>query len=117
MLFRSKGYVFVQVEDVQRWEIKSIDGIINYVHWLGKPARVYNKEIELIKKFLKEFENVQVVDNNINVSSSVIINEGLMMDYKGIVVEILGNKVRVKIQSMSASLIATFDKASLSKTL
>lgn len=110
-----KGYVFIQVDEKDKWEVKSIEGIVNYVHWLGKPAKVKSDEIDLIKKFLKEFESVEVVDYKLDVNSKVIINEGLLMDYKGIVLEVMGNKVRVKIHSMSVDLIAIFDRSSLHK--
>lgn len=110
-----KGYIFLQVEESKKWDIKGIDGIINYVYWLGKPAKVKSGEIDLIKRFLKEFESVEVVDYEILVNSSVIISEGIMMDYKGIVVEIIGNKARVKVESMALSLVAIFDKTSLKK--
>ena len=57
-----KGYVFVQVEERKKWDIKLIDGIVNYVYWQGKPARVRDEEIITIKKFLQEFENVEVIE-------------------------------------------------------
>ena len=52
-----KGYVFVQVAETKKWELLTINGIVNYVHWLGKPAIIKDEEIETIRKFLNEFES------------------------------------------------------------
>ena len=105
-----KGYVFVKIEDTKKWEIKKVDGIINYIHWLGKPAIVKDSEITAIRRFLTEFENVEVIDNQLEVNSIVKINQGVLMDYKGIVIEIIDNKARVQIDSMGIRLSAIFDK-------
>ena len=109
-----KGYVFVKIEDAKKWEIKKVDGIINYIHWLGKPAIVKDSEITAIRRFLTEFENVEVIDNQLEVNSIVKINQGVLMDYKGIVIEIIDNKARVQIDSMGIRLSALFDKKKIS---
>lgn len=90
-----------------------VDGIINYVYWLGKPARVKETEINTIKKFLNEFENVDVVELDLKENAKVIVTKGLMMNYKGIVLEVIGNKARVQIDSMGIRLSAVFEKSSL----
>ena len=108
-----KGYVFVKVVAQKKWDIKSIPGIINYVHWLGKPAIVRSSEIDTIKMFLQEFENVSIGDNEIVEKDNVIIKQGILMNYKGLVLEVLGNNARVLINSMGISLNAIFDKKNL----
>src|SRR5688500_9485049 len=52
-----KGYVFVKVPEISKWDVKKVDGIINYVYWLGTPAIVNEEEIITIRKFLQEFDN------------------------------------------------------------
>jgi len=109
-----KGYVFVRVADESKWKLKEIQGILNFVFWLGKPAMVRDVEIETIRKFLNEFENVQIVDNQLKETDTVIINQGILLNYKGIVLGIDGNKVKVHIDSMGLDLVAVFDKNRLS---
>ena len=108
-----KGYVFLKVDTQKKWDIKSIPGIINYVHWLGKPAIVRTAEIDTIKMFLQEFENVILIDNEIVEKDNVIIKQGILMDYKGMVLEIMGNNARVLINSLGICLTAIFDKKNL----
>ncbi len=104
-----KGYVFIKIAEKEKWDVKLVDGILNYVHWLGKPAIVKESDIENIKKFLQEFGNVQVVDKSLQKGAGVIVQQGIMMNYKGIVLEVLNNKAIVNIDSMGINLIATFD--------
>jgi len=109
-----KGYIFIKIEEPKKWDIKQIDGILNYVYWLGKPARIRESEINNIKFFLKEFTSVEVINNKIVIKDAVIINEGVLMNYKGMVIDVFGNKARVQIDSLGIRLSALFEKSSLS---
>lgn len=108
-----KGYVFVHLEEQKKWDIKKIDGILNFVYWLGKPAIVKENEINTIKKFLEEFTDVEVGSAEIASNSSVIVKRGIMMNYKGVVLEVSGNKAKVLIDSMGLFLTAVFEKNNL----
>ena len=108
-----KGYVFVKVEETKKWEVTNVSGILNYVYWLGKPAQIREEEIDMIKKFLNEFNDVQVEAKGFVVNSEVRIKQGVLMNYHGIVVEVLGNRAVVKIDSLDLQLSAHFDKKNL----
>ncbi len=108
-----KSYVFVQVTEPKKWELMKINGIVNYVYWLGKPAVIRDEEIDTIKKFLNEFSDVEVVQQSMEVNSKVRIKQGLLMNYQGILLEIKGSKAVVRIESMGLQLSAKFDKKNL----
>ena len=108
-----KGYVFVKLEEAKKWEVKSVPGILNFVYWLGKPAKIREEEILIIKKFLNEFGDVQVEEKGLTVNSEVRIKQGILMDYKGMVVEVMGNRAIVKIDSMNLQLSAHIEKKNL----
>jgi transcription antitermination factor NusG len=110
-----KSYVFVQVEEEKKWELLNIAGVINYVTWLGKPAKIKEAEIEIIRKFLKEFESVEVVDGTLEVNNKVKVKQGVLMNYQGILLQINGNRASVKIDSMGLQLITVIDKKNLEK--
>jgi transcription antitermination factor NusG len=111
-----KGYVFVCIEGIDKWDLKKVYGILNYVHWIGKPAVVKNKDIEMIRKFLNEFTDVEVTEYAvIATQDKVMIKQGVFMNYKGLVLEVIGNKVRVKIETMGIVLNAVFEKKNLQK--
>ncbi|MBA2250514.1 MAG: UpxY family transcription antiterminator [Chitinophagaceae bacterium] len=108
-----KSYVFVKIADEKKWDIKKIDGILNYVYWLGKPALIREEEINIIRKFLNEFQDIQVEKNSLVVNSKVRIKQGVLMNYEGMILEVSGNRVIVKIESLDLQLSAHFDKKNL----
>lgn len=108
-----KGYVFVQMDEQRKWDVKLIDGILNYVYWLGKPAIVREEEIVTIRKFLQEFNDVEVVNAAVGTNDTVVVKQGVLMNYKGIVIEVTGNKAKVNIESMGLQLSAVFDVKNL----
>ena len=108
-----KSYVFVQIEKSRKWELLTINGIVNYVYWLGKPARIKENEIDTVRKFLTEFSSVNVVDEDSAINSKVKIKQGVLMNYQGILLQVLGNRASVKIESMGLQLTAVFDKKNI----
>ncbi len=108
-----KGYIFVCPGDKGKWDIKKTEGIINYVYWLGKPAMIREAEIENIRKFLQEFDDVEVTEPYAGENDRVMIRQGIMMDYKGIIIEVAGNKAKVQIESMGIQLTAVFERKNL----
>lgn len=106
-----KGYVFVRINEQDKWAITAIEGVLNFVYWLGKPAKVKDEEISTIKKFLSEFENVEVFELEAN--SRVRILGGVLMNYEGLVLQVIDNKARVRIDSMGVQLSAVFDRRNL----
>lgn len=112
-----KGYVFVRVEEQKKWELKRIDGILNYVYWLGKPAKIKDEEINIIRRFLNEFDDVQIEQVGLQVNGKVRIKQGVLMNYEGVLLEVSGNRAFVKIESMGLQLSAHFDKKNIEKII
>jgi len=70
-------------------------------------------EIEIIRKFLHEFDDVEVTETRLTVKANVRIKQGVLMNFKGLVLELIGNKARVRIDSMGMQLSAVFEKKNL----
>ena len=60
-LFNS--YLFIQIEDYRRDEVFAFPGTVRYLFWLRRPAQVRQKEINIIQKWLGEYNH-----KNINIS-------------------------------------------------
>ena len=103
----------MQVTENKKWELLNVNGIVNYVYWLGKPARIRDEEINTIRKFLHEFSDVEVTEANMTVNAKVRIKQGVLMHYQGILLEVSGSRARVRIESMGIQLSAHFDKKNL----
>jgi len=113
-----KSYVFVKVEMAQHSELKTIEGVLNFVYWLKKPAIIKDEEINTIRKFLNEFNDVTVSQiPQLKPNARVRIKQGLMMEYHGVLIEVKGSKAKVRIESMGVYLVAHFDKKNLELVL
>jgi transcription antitermination factor NusG len=112
-----KSYVFVKVDQQKMWDIKRIAGVINYIYWLGKPAKIKEEEINTIKKFLNEFSGISVEPMGLQLNQKVKIRQGVLMNYEGIVIELSGNRAIIKIETMGLQLSAHFDKKNIEKII
>jgi len=74
------GYVFLKTTTAEKWRIKEVDGILNYVHWLGKPAIVPETEIETIKRFLNEHQTLHISTTHFKPNDRVNILSGAFID-------------------------------------
>jgi transcription antitermination factor NusG len=108
-----KSYVFVKVADEERTKVRMTDGVVNFVYWDGKPAIIKEKEIQTIKRFLDEYENVEVVKMELNQGDRVQVIAGPMMDQEGKVIEVKNKVAKVCIDSLGYMLIAYIDKSKL----
>jgi transcription antitermination factor NusG len=105
-----KSYVFVKVTDDDRTKVRLTNGVVNFVYWNGKPAIIREKEIQVIKRFLDEHENVQVRPMEFAKDQHVIITSGTFMDLRGKVVDVRKKEVKVAIESLGQELVAYIDK-------
>ena len=109
-----KSYVFVHIAESEKTKVREVGGVLNYVYSEGRPAVIREEEIDMIRKFLDEFEDVQAEPIDLKVDSRVTINKGALMNQSGIVRRVLGNKVEVLIESMGYQLVAHISKSKLS---
>jgi transcription antitermination factor NusG len=111
-----KSYLFVRLDEAEKTEVRYVDGVLNFVYWNGKPAVVKDEEIIEIKKFMSEYEDVQVKKLDVKPADKVVINQGVMMGTSGMVSRVLSNNiVEVIIDSLGLALTAKFDKQKLDK--
>jgi len=108
-----KSYVFVRIPEDAQTKVRMINGVVNFVYWLGKPAVVKNSEIEVIRKFLNEYNNIVVESIKLEPENKVKIRQGIFMDKEATVLKVRGNKVQVIIESIGYSLVAFLDKSNV----
>ena len=108
-----KSYVFVNVAEEELTEIRLVNGVVNFVYWLGKPAVVKDKEIEVIRKFLNEYVDIRVEPVELKKDTKVTIRKGALMDKEAKVMKVLNNRVQVVIESIGFALVAVVDKSNI----
>jgi transcription antitermination factor NusG len=111
-----KSYVFVKVSDEDRTAVRMTAGAVNFVYWLGKPAVIKEKEINAIKRFLNEHENVEARAVELKVNQRVRITNGTLMDQEGKVLDVRRKTAKVAIDSLGYILVAYIDRTKLTST-
>jgi transcription elongation factor/antiterminator RfaH len=112
-----KSYVFVHLTEEEKQKVRLTDGVVNFVYWMGKPAIVKNEEIEIIRKFLKEYTDVQATPVSLSKGQKVRVKTGLMMNTEGIVIKVLNNRAYVLLESLDYELTAQFEKTNLEQVV
>ena len=109
-----KSYVFVCITEAEKTAVRMINGVVNFVYWLGKPAIIKGREIEIIRRFLNEYENVEVKQLDIKPGGNIMVESGLLMGKKGVIKKVLNSRVEVVIESIGFKLTAYIEKSKIS---
>lgn len=105
-----KSYVFVHIPASDQTKVRMVDGVLNFVYWLGLPAVIKDKEIEDIRRFLGEYSDVQVQTMELKPEDRVLILSGVLMDREAKVQRVIHNTVEVVIESLGYRLVAQVDR-------
>jgi transcription antitermination factor NusG len=108
-----KSYVFVKVTEEDRSIVRTTNGAINFIYWDGKPAVIKEKEINAIKRFLNEYENVEAKPIALEVNQRVRVTNGSLMDKEGKVLDLRHKTAKVAIDSLGYILVAYIDRTKL----
>ena len=103
-------YVFVRIQEKDSVLVRKIDGCVNFVYWLKKPAVIRNEEIDVIRQFLNEHRRIHVEKTKVNLEDSVRVLSGPLMEREGKVVEVKNRTVKVLLPSLGFTLVAELDK-------
>lgn len=113
-LFRS--YVFVHIDIAHKLDVLTVDGALNFVHYMGKPAVIKDEEILLIKKYLNEEEaKISIISTEgFKAQTRVRVNHGVFMDKSGTVLKGNNKKVIVELESLGQVMVVEFPAEHLS---
>jgi transcription antitermination factor NusG len=101
------SYVFVRIPERMKQVVREVEGVVNFVYWLGKPAVIQDPEIDLIKRFLREHKNVTQEKVPIRQNDLVEITAGPLLHHRGRIIEVSRNKVKAVLSSLGYAMIAT----------
>ncbi len=106
-LFNS--YVFAYVFENEINMIKHIEHVLNMVYWKGCPAIVQNEEIEEIKAFVSNHENIKLERSEINLNSEAFLVDRPTYAIDGNIVMIKNKSIKMTLPSLGYTLIAEME--------
>lgn len=109
------SYVFVKINEKQMNSLRSVFGLVNFVYWLGKPAVIQDSEIDLIKNFLKNHNDIKIEQAHLNIHDKVRVIDGPFEEMEGSIVAIKKRFVKVLIPSLRFFMTAEIEIESIAK--
>ncbi len=107
------SYLFVRISPFERDIIYSEPGIINFVHWQGKPANIRDQDIHAIRILIGEGKEPVIETINYLPGSEVRIVEGPLRGMIGVVDGEKKQKVIVRLLNLSCQVSAEVPTKSL----
>lgn len=98
------SYVFIQIEEAKRAEVFIIDGVLNYVFWLGKPAVIRNSEMDLMRSEIDK-HNTEVLITTLQPGEQVHLKEGVFKGQEATVEYVSNQKAHLFLPSLGIKLI------------
>ena len=105
-----KSYVFVHIADEERLQVLQTEGVLNFVHFMGKPAIIKEEEVNNVKLYLLE-KDVKIHVESLRAfaeNDKVIIRQGVFMDNTGTVLKASTRKIYVRLESLEQVMIVEF---------
>lgn len=107
------SYIFVYLCGEAYTTITQIPGVVNFMYWHNEPAVINNEEIETIKHFLNEYQDITVEKTAVRFGDMVHIEDGSLMRRNGSILEIRNTTVKAALPTLGHTLIAKIRKESI----
>ncbi len=104
------SYVFVHITETQRLAVLQTAGVLNYVHYLGKPAVIREEEIKLVKSFFNEPDAAITTQSweSLGEDIKVQITGGLFLHNTGTIVKSGKKRLYVRLESLGQVMVVEF---------
>jgi transcription antitermination factor NusG len=115
LLFRS--YCFVNVDEKDRESVFSVQGVVRYVYHCGQPATIREKEMNLLKSWLLQYDHDSIEATNLNANDRIRIRSGALKDKEAEVIERKGNYALLLLEDLGLQVKVDLRKNILEKIL
>lgn len=105
------SYVFIEIEESKRAEVFIIDGVLNYVFWLGQPAVIRNEEMEAMRMEIEQ-PNSEVLVLEMQPGDKVQLQQGAFKGQSAIVNHASNQKVHLFLPSLGIKLVISREVSS-----
>jgi|GEM_PF-757124 len=107
------GYLFARVTENQRRTILEDPSVYRTVMWKGRPAKIRDEEIELVKRVIGDPGVDDLRLEALQPGDRVEVTGGELMNMNGVVVMVKGNCATILLESMHCNMTFTVDRSLL----
>ncbi len=99
------SYVFVKINEQEQTSVRMINGVVNFVYWLKKPAIVKNNEVEKLKQFLENEGIISIEKLEAKIGNVIEIEDGIFKGQKGKIVKVKEHKIELILECLNIKLV------------
>ena len=103
------SYVFIQIEESKRQEVFIIDGVLNYVFWLGKPAIIRDEEMDLMRREIEQPDS-EVFVTAMQTGEKIELQDGVFKGQQATVEHISNQKTHLFLPSLGIKLVISKER-------
>lgn len=101
-----KSYVFVKISEDKIEKIQKLEGVVNFLYWLGKPAVIKTEEIEAIKELTEFYQDIKLERTIVNINSDLRIIDKPSYSIEGNFISVKSKTVTLNLPSLGYKLTA-----------
>jgi transcription antitermination factor NusG len=107
-----KSYVFVYITEAEIENLKKIDGVVNLLYWLGKPAIIKEDEIAAIKEFTNDHRNIMLERTVVNINDVARNYNASSLAIEGKLVTVKNKTLKINLPTLGYTMIAKIEDES-----
>ena len=94
------SHLFIQMDPERRDAIYFVPGFVRFLFWLKRPAQVRPKEIDMLKRWLNDFEMEAISFENYQIGQSVKMLSGPLQGYHDTISEQRGGMLELVLEEL-----------------
>lgn len=110
-----RSYCLVRLEEAEREKVFLVPGVVRYLFYCGKPAKVREEEIWTLQHWLSEYDHESIEAEGFQVHDQVCFKRGPLLHLQGEVVERSGHYLILKLHVLGILIRVDLRKNSLEK--
>lgn len=108
------SYVFVRINRHEEFKVRQTLGVLNFIYYMGQPAKIRDTEIEEIKNTLLYHPDVEVLNlKNLSVGARVSIKSGILNSMQGNIIKVQGKSVLMVLDNLECALVSRVEADNL----
>lgn len=107
-----KSYVFVYITEAEIEQLKKVDGVVNLLYWLGKPAIIKDDEIAAIKEFTNDHRNIMLERTVVNINDVARNFNASSLAIEGKLVTVKNKTLKINLPTLGYTMIAKIEDES-----
>ena len=106
------SYVFIKIMENEIPLILDIENIVSLVYWKNQPAIINDLEIQALKEFTSDYQDIKLERTKVNIHVEKINNEGSSYIIEGKILLMKNRTFKVNLPSVGFTLVAEMESIS-----